>query len=217
MANKTIRIIICVLLQIIINESCFAQNEKLYLLNNSLFFEGTEVAVLHDNQRASYYELGDLYLILINSNNIHDINENYSFLYDAQKDQKIYLEIDVGTHYGVYFWNSILIYWENKKNGACVLFDTINRKQTLFHEWIGGFYTINDELCILTYYDEYKCLTNDKKYKINTKSMRLTALNRKKVDVFFMTINNRPWWHYIAPWNWGKPRIYITYTKGTQG
>jgi hypothetical protein len=204
-ANKTISVIICVLLQFIINESCFAQNEKLYILNSSLFVEDNEVAVLSENQKASYYELGNLYLILIYSYNLH---ENYSFLYDAQKNQKIYLEINVATHIGVYFWNSILIYWENKKIGACVLFDTINQNQTLFHEWFGGFYIINDELCIRTKYDEYKCLTNDKRYNINTKSNKLTALERKEVDVLYMTTINRPWWHYIAPWNWAKPKIY---------
>jgi len=176
--KKRFRIIICVLLQIIVSEFCFALGEELYILNNSLFVGDTEVVVLHENQEASYYELGNLYLILVNSYNPH---EEYSFIYDTKKDEKIYLDFNVSTYFNVYFWNSILIYRVKLKSGGCVLFDTKNRKQTLLHEWIEDFYTINDELCILTT-NEYKCLTNDKRYKKNMSSMRLPALVKKEVS-----------------------------------
>jgi len=155
-------------------------NRKLYILNNSLFFEDTEVVVLQEEQKASYYDLGDLYLVLIGSYIL--LKEEYSFLYDAQKNKIIQLEFNVDTFFNVYFWNSILIYKVKLKSGGYVLFDTFNRKQTLLHEWIEDFYTINDELCILTI-NEYKCLTNDKRYKKDTTSMRLTVLERKEAAV----------------------------------
>jgi hypothetical protein len=156
--------------------------EKLHILNNSLFIDDNEIAELREKERVSYYDLGDLYLIQIES---YNLREEYSFLYDKQKNQKINLEFYADNH-EVYFWNSILIYRIKKKAGGSVLYDTINQKQTILHEWIGGFYIINDELCILTLTD-YKSITSGKEYKRNMTSdmtsNKLTALEKKEVEL----------------------------------
>ena len=36
------------------------------------------------------------------------------------------------------------------------------------------------------------------------------ACRRMNNSIHYTTTYCRPWWHYIAPWNWGKPRVSIT-------
>jgi tyrosyl-tRNA synthetase len=36
----------------------------------------------------------------------------------------------------------------------------------------------------------------------------VSRVQRMKNSTHYRTVNNRPWWHYIAPWNWGKSRVF---------
>ena len=35
----------------------------------------------------------------------------------------------------------------------------------------------------------------------------VSGLQRMNNSTHFRTTTTRPWWHYIGPWNWGKPGV----------